>query len=475
MKQIKLLGVMALALTLGLSACGSANNESVEKCKTHKWGEYTTVKAATCTEDGQQERVCSVCGEKQTKVIKAAHTWGEYVVKQAASCSAVGQEERECSVCHAKEQREIEKLPHTFLAEAEDVWTPVSEPTCTEPGSHTHECQVCHEAVAEEIPATGHKYEKVKDAEGQDTDEDVVVWTTEPTCEHAGEGTKTCLVCHAVEAVTAAQLDHEFVPGDDSEPAPGETVFHEFTCKNGCGRKYLGFKANEVTDESKERLVIGTDGGARFWGRPIGNAIALSSDGTSVNQQNYECVYSTAEQGDFFEYKFTLDAETAAQLANCRCYADAKPAAYLAGQDFWACDESADEWTPGYYIDGADEHVEKDDNGQDVMVNDHALPVRADDGSEAAGAELDTQVKMGKRISNYRYILYVDGEVCAFDPEIKAPVGGSANREPRAEYVMPYTFHFTAGTHTISLRMAGGYRSTFYNFFFRAVEETPAE
>jgi hypothetical protein len=93
------------------------------------------------------------------------------------------------------------------------------------------------------------------------------------------------------------------------------------------------------------------------------------------------------------------------------------------------------------------------------------------DGSEAAGEQLETQVKQGKRISNYRYILYVDGEVKDFDPEIKAPVSGRGGSEPRAEYVMPYTFKLHEGTNRISLRMAGGYRSTFYNFTFRPVEE----
>jgi hypothetical protein len=37
----------------------------------------------------------------------------------------------------------------------------------------------------------------------------------------------------------------------------------------------------------------------------------------------------------------------------------------------------------------------------------------------------------------------------------------------RAEYVLPYTFHLHEGKNTISLRMAGGYRSEFYNFIFR--------
>ena len=474
MKQIKLLGVLAIVLSLGLAGCGSSSKSGGSSSSRHEH----TFDLTKWEHDDDYHWHPATCEHTTQKGDKKQHSFGDPYDVTPATCEEAGSQKVKCSVCDAVVTQVIPAKGHTFLPEEQDVWTTVTEPTCTEVGSKTHVCQVCQKAVAEEIPATGHTYAKVKDAEGNDTEEDVVVWSVEATCEHEGKGEKECIVCHEKAEVTSEKLDHDFVPGDDSVPAPGETVFHEFTCKNGCGRKYLGFKANEVTEASKSHLVIGADGGARFWGRPIGNAIALDSDGTSVNQQNYECVYSTAETGDFFEYKFTLDEETAAQLANCRCYADAKPANYLGGQDFWACDENADEWTPGFYIDGADDHVEKDENGNAVMVKDHALPVRGEDGSEAEGVELETEVKMGKRISNYRYILYVDGEVCAFDPEIKAPVpssGGMGGSTTRAEFVMPYTFHFTAGQHTISLRMAGGYRSTFYNFFFRAVEDEPAE
>ena len=42
----------------------------------HDFGDWTTVKEATCLEDGSKERVCG-CGEKQTETIKAlGHKWG---------------------------------------------------------------------------------------------------------------------------------------------------------------------------------------------------------------------------------------------------------------------------------------------------------------------------------------------------------------------------------------------------------------
>ena len=91
------------------------------------------------------------------------------------------------------------------------------------------------------------------------------------------------------------------------------------------------------------------------------------------------------------------------------------------------------------------------------------------------GQELETKVPMGKRISNYRYILYVDDEVKAFDPSMTAPTHGNNSNMQREEFVMPYVFHLKEGVNTISLRMAGGYRSLFYNFYFRQyVAPTPS-
>ena len=73
-------------------------------------------------------------------------------------------------------------------------------------------------------------------------------------------------------------------------------------------------------------------------------------------------------------------------------------------------------------------------------------------------------------IQDYRYILYVDGEPVQFDPNMKVLVSGRAGSEPRQEYIMPYLFNLHEGENSISLRMAGGYRSMFYNFIFRPAD-----
>ena len=250
-----------------------------------------------------------------------------------------------------------------------------------------------------------------------------------------------------------------------------------------CDVTYLGFKATEVTAESRNHLTFtgeGADAGAAFWGRPIGNAIALDENGTSVNQQGDECVYDKDETGDFFEYVFDLTQEQVTELGTCRLYCDAKPANYLSG-DFWGRDQQGEDWTRGFYIDDADEHIEKDAEGQNVMIQDNTTASR--DVPSTAGVpetNADGSAKMvtkGKAITDARYILYVDNEVKAFESidDIPCPVQGSQTNHTRTEYVMPYTFtSLKVGENRISLRMAGGYRSTFYNFTFRSVEAAPA-
>ena len=121
MKQIKLLGVIAVALTLGLTACnkpadGGKSDASVTTKHTHKYGDWTVTKEATCETDGSQERTCTICGEKDVKTIKAAHKWGEWTVVTPATCGAEGQEKRESDAGNT-ETRPIAKLKqHTWTA-----------------------------------------------------------------------------------------------------------------------------------------------------------------------------------------------------------------------------------------------------------------------------------------------------------------------------------------------------------------------
>ena len=68
-----------IALTLVASLC-----LTLASCVVHEHiGEWTTVKEPTCTEGGEQKRICKDCGETQTQAIPAkGHTAGV-----AATCT----------------------------------------------------------------------------------------------------------------------------------------------------------------------------------------------------------------------------------------------------------------------------------------------------------------------------------------------------------------------------------------------------
>ena len=442
MKHNKLFAMLAVAAALAVSGCTGPGSSSTTA---HK---HTAAPDAPWQHDNNNHwKDCEA--NDGGKAENAKHTFGDPTDVVPATCTATGSQKVKCTVCGAEVTQTLQMIDHTW-----GEWEITKAATCTEAGSRKHTCSVCQTEASEEIQATGHTWGE---------------WeiTKEAKCGVAGSRKHTCSVCgvEETEVIEALEHDLELVGGEQQAPA-GEATVRLYRCKL-CGETSLGFAADEPSEASLPHLMKGDHDGMRFFGRPIGNALALTADGTSVNQQTNEVVYCSAETGDFFEYVFTLNADQAQTLATARLYCDARPADYLSG-DFWAYNRSADDWTPGYYIDGSDDHVQKDaTTGEVVMVKDHAQAVKQEDGSYAAGVELDTEVKMGARIEDYRYILYVDGNPVDFDAETSVPVKGSNQSMTRAEYVLPYTFHLHEGKNTISLRMAGGYRSEFYNFIFR--------
>ena len=441
MKYSKFLGVLAATLCLGLgtlTACDPGEGDKTSTEHSHHAAEGAEWKA----DDNNHWKECEVCGEK---VDKAKHTFDESkktTIKEA-TCEEAGSEKVTCTVCGKEVTRTVKALGHTYEKDADgkDKVTWTKEASCEEGGVGTKHCTRCGKDTEVTADPKGHTYEKVKDETGADTTEDKVTWLKEATCLDSGIGYKVCKDCNKAEEVIADPLGHDFVTTDTAEPEEGKATVRTYHCSHtGCDKSYLGFKATEVSTSCKSGLVEETDSetgdkGYRFWGRPIGNAVALDDTGTA-DRNNHDPVFDRTVEGDLFEYIFDLDATQAAGLADCRLYCNAKAADYLNGKDFWACDPNAEEWTPGFYIDMDPDHLDADGNG--------------------------------KRISNYRYILYVDDQVVDFDPTMSAPVTGPATGQPRKDYMVPYAFHLHEGTNKISLRMAGGYRSTFFNFTFRS-------
>ena len=476
MKHSKFLGVLAATLCLGLGALASCDggNTTPDASTSEKHKHEAAEGAEWKADDNNHWHECKAGDGAQ--VDKAKHTADETKtnVTKAATCTEAGTAEETCKVCGKKYTATIKATGHTYAKgeDGQDVVTWAKEANCTEAGEGTKECTVCHEKAAVTKEALGHTYE-------QENGEDKVVWTKEASCTEAGVGEKECTRCHEKETVTKAALDHDIHLAEDTgEPEAGKAKVRMYECSR-CDVSYFGFKATEVTEASRGHLTFtgtGEDAGASFWGRPIGNALALDENGTSVNQQGDECVYDVDETGDFFEYVFDLNADQVASIGKCRLYVEASAANYLSG-DFWGRDQQGEDWTRGYYIDGADEHVEKDaTTGETTMIQDNTTasretPSTAGVPETLADGTTPKMVAKGKAITDARYILYVDGEVKAFESMTDIPANVSKGTQ-KDTYVMPYTFEsLKVGENRISLRMAGGYRSTFYNFTFRHVED----
>ncbi|OUP83271.1 hypothetical protein B5F07_11370 [Lachnoclostridium sp. An169] len=180
----------------------------------HAPGEWTAVKEATCTEEGLEQRTCTVCGTVTDSRIteKVPHTYGEWTVVTPATCTEAGVESAECTVCGETTVRGINALGHDFAD-----WEVKVPATCTEDGEETSVCTRCGETTTRVIEASGHSYGEW-------------VVTKEPTETEEGQREAVCSVCgdvivEKVPAVSDAQpvppTDMNISAGNGNTPGAG--------------------------------------------------------------------------------------------------------------------------------------------------------------------------------------------------------------------------------------------------------------
>ncbi len=166
--------------------CGEEMSRVERKIPTlgHDWSEWTVTTDPTCTEKGEETRICARDEEHvETREVEAlGHDWGEWTVTTEPTCTEKGEEKRVCARDEEHvETREVEALGHT---EGEPVRESEKAATCTEAGSYDEVvyCTVCEEELSREAKAV--------EALGHDWGEWAV--TTEPSCTEKGEETRVC-------------------------------------------------------------------------------------------------------------------------------------------------------------------------------------------------------------------------------------------------------------------------------------------
>jgi len=107
--------------------------------KHHEWGEWTETLAPTCTADGIESSVCSICGDARTRSIASSgeHSFGDWSVSVAPSCTEKGTEIRSCPGCGTTETRDI-PAGHSF-----DDWEITVMPTPEVAGERQRVCSGC--------------------------------------------------------------------------------------------------------------------------------------------------------------------------------------------------------------------------------------------------------------------------------------------------------------------------------------------
>ena len=240
------------------SKCGYIKKE-ITKATGHEWGKWKTALAQTCTTDGKEERVCSKCSEKEERTLKATgHEWGEWKTTLAQTCTTDGKEERTCSKCSEKEERTLKATGHkseTVRAKA---------PTCKENGYTGDEvCKVCHETLNKgtTIPKTdSHEWGK---------------WTIkkESTCTEKGEQIRKCAVCGEEEIESLPLAKHTWDNGKVTKaPSYTKVGVKTWTCKK-CGKTKTTTLAKLPMPKAGTKVMAG---GNQYTVTKIGSEVLFS-------------------------------------------------------------------------------------------------------------------------------------------------------------------------------------------------------
>ena len=162
----------------------------------HLWDDGVITTPATESAEGERTYFCTICRATKTEPIDKLpheHKYGDWTTSDAPTCTLEGTEMRRCA-CGETETRRIAAKGHT------EVIDPAVSPTCTETGltAGSH-CSVCLTVLVKQtiLSAKGHSYGNF-------------IQTKDPFCTADGEETRTCSACFVTETRAVAALGHNY-------------------------------------------------------------------------------------------------------------------------------------------------------------------------------------------------------------------------------------------------------------------------
>ena len=227
--------------TFTCTMCGSHYVDNVVKAYGHMFDTYFHDEgSATCYKDGTRTSECANgCGTKNTIAdpgSKTDHEMTDFAVIKAATCTEDGEEEAKCfyfDKCGYSEIVPVDALGH----DESGKFVETKAATCTEKGEKQKTCTRCPEIVAtEEIPALGHNYINnictrcgaVNGNPTPDTGDHTYPdqWSViiPATCKETGVAVKVCFDCHEVIAMVVPKAGHSDFDGDSKCDSCGGTI-----------------------------------------------------------------------------------------------------------------------------------------------------------------------------------------------------------------------------------------------------------
>ncbi len=267
-------------------------NDAYLICK-HSYGSWTTSKNATCTENGTQQRKCSICGYTETQNInKLGHNLGNWTTSKNPTCTADGSKIRKCSICGKTETAAIAKTGHKYESK-------VIAPTCTEKGYTLYTCSVCKNSYKD-------KYTDIISHKWSD-------WTTSKaaTCIEDGSKTRKCSVCGKIETAAIAKSGHKYESKVISPTctAKGYTLYTCVVCQNSYKDNYVNAKGHSFEAKDENGSKIYTCSGCKFTYN-----VTFKGDGTA------ESPYLIANKNDLICLSELMQNETTALLFRTKHY-----------------------------------------------------------------------------------------------------------------------------------------------------------